>query len=244
MYELKANFHPAAEAKNGYIGKADLLIANAVRLNNVSVFAKDDGYALSFTEYGENGSLVVPKGKEQYAAMRDVIAKAVESEKHFAFEKGSYGPKFNVRGRLVDEPYADGRFSVEVGDFCTLCGITTQKVEFEKDGKDRSFIAVNMPAVRDADGKVRMYQNSKGKDVASLEFQGVVSKWTDKAGQEQSLDYGVKIADAVKKARKELLAERDRKTSLDDQMKGADAQKANASQPAKNPNKQQEEPAL
>lgn len=228
MYELKANFYPASEKKMGYIGKADITIGNAVKINNISVFDKADGSGinLGFAEYGENNSYVVPKSKEAYAAMRDVVAKAVESDKHFGFEKGSYGVKFEARGTKVDEKYADGRYSVEVGDLCTLNGITSHWVEFEKDGQKRGFVSVDMPAVRNADGKVRMYTNADNKEVASLEFQGIVSTWTDKAGKEQSLDYGVKLADAVKKVRKELMPElyAEKKTSLNEQVNDAKAQ--------------------
>lgn len=223
MYDLKSTFYPASEPKNGYIGKADITIANAVRVNNISVFAKDGGYAIKFADYGENNSYVVPKSKDAYSAMLGVVEKAVHAEGHFGYEKGEYGVKFVARGAKVDEKYADGRYSVEIGELCTLNGITTRWVEGEKDGKAYGFVSVDMPAVRDAEGKVHLYEKD-GKNVASLEFQGLVSKWTDKEGKKVSLDYGVKLADAVKKVRKELYPEKyaEKKPSIDDNIAKAE----------------------
>lgn len=228
MLALKSNFYPASSPKNGYIGKADITIANAYTINNISVFEKDGGYTLGFAEYGDKGnSYVVPKSKEAYAAMLAVVEKAVRDEGRFGYEKGSYGPDLKVVGTKVDEKYADGRYSVEIGDLCTLNGITTRWVEYEKDGKKQGFVSVDMPAVKDAEGKVRMYTNAEGKDVASLEFQGLVSKWTDKEGKEVELDWGVKLANAVKAVRKELMPEKyaEKKPPLNEQVNGAKAQK-------------------
>lgn len=233
MLALKSNFYPASEPKNGYIGKADITIANAFGINNISVFEKDGGYALHFSEYGDKGnSYVIPKTKEAYAAFLSVVEKAIHDEGHFGYEKGSYGPELKVTGTKVNEKYADGRYSVEIGDLCTLNGITTRWVEYEKDGNKQGFVSVDMPAARDADGKVRMYKNAEGKDVASLEFQGLVSKWQDKEGKDVELDWGVKLADAVKKVRKELMPEKyaDKKPPLKEQVAGAKAQKKSATQ--------------
>lgn len=205
MYHLKANFYPAEEPKNGYIGKATIDVANAIRISNISVFQGEGGYSINFAEYGEkNNSFVIPKTKEAYAAMLGVVAKAVEAEQHYAFENGTYGPKLTVTGVRVEEPYADGRYSLQVGDLCTLNGITSRWIETEKDGKKRAFASVDMPVVRDAEGKVRMYKTADGKDAADLQFEGLVSKWTDKEGKEVSLDYGKKIADAVRTERSKL----------------------------------------
>lgn len=205
MYHLKANFYPTDEPKNGYVGKASIDVASAVRISNISVFKNEEGYSLGFAEYGEKeNSFVVPKSKEAYAAMLGVVVKAVEAEQHYAFENGTYGPKITVTGVRVEEPYADGRYSLQVGDLCTLNGITSRWVETEKDGKKRAFASVDMPVVRDAEGKVRMYKNAEGKDVADLQFEGLVSKWKDKEGKEQTRDYRSIIADAVKAERSKL----------------------------------------
>ena len=92
MYALKSNFYPAQEPKAGYIGKADIAIGNAVRLNNISVFKneQDGTYSIAFAKFGKDNdrSYVIPSSKEAFAAMVAVVSKAVEAEKHFAFEKG------------------------------------------------------------------------------------------------------------------------------------------------------------
>lgn len=84
MKKLTANFFPAEEQKNGYIGKANITIANAIRLNGISVFMPEaGGIHISFPEFGEGenrASYVIPKSKEAYEAMLDVVAKAVANE--------------------------------------------------------------------------------------------------------------------------------------------------------------------
>ena len=252
MYALRTNFYPAEEPKNGYVGKATLDVANAVRINNISVFEKDGAYSIAFSDYGDKekgGSYFVPGSKEVYAAILGVIEKAVANENHFAFEKGKYGLKFEARGTKVEEPYADGRYSVSMGEFGTLHGITSRWVEVVKDGEKHGFIGVNMPVSRDADGKVRMYKNAEGKDVPSFEFQGLLSQWKDLEGKDVSLDYGAKLVNAVKKARKELYPEKyaERKQSFENQVNGAKkqqkepAKKANSKTKSKSPKKKAEQ---
>ena len=53
MKKLSAKFYPAREEKNGYLGKASIIIADAIRLNDVSVFRSqfDDSINLRFPEY-------------------------------------------------------------------------------------------------------------------------------------------------------------------------------------------------
>ena len=117
MKKLTANFFPAEEKKNGYIGKANITIADAIRLNGISVFAPETGgVSISFPEYGEGEnrrSYVVPKSKEAYEALLTVVAKAVGNDNHFGFTSGEYGPHMDVHGRTVNEPYADARSSID-----------------------------------------------------------------------------------------------------------------------------------
>jgi len=221
MKKLTANFYPANEPKNGYIGKANITIADAIRLNGISVFqnAKDDTINLSFPEFGDGVSYVVPKSKEAYAAMAAVVAKAIENEKHFGYSTGEYGPFMNVTGHAVSEPYADARFSIDVEDICTLYGISTRVVDYKKDGKDHSFVSVDFPTIG-------TYENTQGETQYRRAFDGRVSKWTDREGKEQSRDYGQLLNGLVLAERHHIL---DRKPSLETQMNGADQRKGNVS---------------
>ena len=212
MKKMIANFYPAQEEKNGHIGVASLTIGNAVRINGISVFQKEDGVNLSFPGFGENGSYVVPHSKEAFAAMCEVVEMAVKSEKHFGYNRGDYGVRLNVKGDLVSEPYADGRFSVDVSDVCTLYGITTRVQNYEKDGKDRSFVAVDTPnsgSYTDRNGEVR-YRPA---------FEGLVSAWKDKDGVDQSINYGDLMRGLILGERKAML--KDRKPTLDSQVQNA-----------------------
>lgn len=218
MKKMTANFYPAAEYKpcgdeSLYLGKADLTIANAIRINSISVFLNKGEYNISFPEFGEGASYVVPHSKEAYAAMRDVVAMAVASEKHFGYNTGEYGIHLDVSGKLVQEPYADGRFSASIADLCTLYGITTRPVEYERaDGRPGSFIAVDMPTIYsyEKDGE-KQYQTA---------YEGRISAWTDQAGKEQSINYGQLLEGKVRSERKSLIKER--KPTLDAQMQGAE----------------------
>lgn len=207
MYALKANFFPAQEPKMGYIGKADVTVGNAVRLNNISVFKneQDGTYSIAFAKFGKNNerSYVIPASKEAFAAAVAVVGKAVEAEKHFAFEKGDYGVKLEVNGARVNEQYADGRFSIKVGDFCTLNGISTREVEYVRDGKDESFVAVDFPAVRDAEGNVSLYTDKDGNQKANLQFEGLKDHYT-KDSKEVSTDYQALMNNMIRKHRNEL----------------------------------------
>lgn len=221
MKKMTANFYPAPENKpcggeSLYLGKADLTIANAIRINGISVFLNKGEYNINFPEFGEGTSYVVPHSKEAYAAMRDVVAMAVASKNHFGYNKGEYGIHFDVSGNLVQEPYADGRFSASIPDLCTLYGITTRPVEYERaDGQMGRFVAVNMPTIYsyEKDGE-KQYQTA---------FEGRISAWTDKAGQEQSINYNQILEGKVRSERKTLIKER--KPTLDSQMKDAETRK-------------------
>lgn len=220
MKKLTANFYPAKEQKNGYIGKADITIGNAIRLNGISVFQspQDGNFSISFPEFGDGASYVVPKSAEAYAAMLDVVATAVDNDKHFGYNQGDYGVHLDANGKMVQEPYADGRFSIDVDDICVLYGITTRAVEYEKDGKTRSFTAVDLPTIGsyEKDGETQ-YQTA---------FEGRISSWKDKEGKEQSIDYGQRLSGLVRAERKALVQER--KPALEDQVKGANARKGTA----------------
>lgn len=227
MYALKANFYPAQEPKNGYIGKADLTIANAVEIDNISVF--DDGAgnrSIQFAKFGKDNerSYVIPSSKEAFAAALAVISKAVDQEKHFAVEKGDFGVKFEVRGAKVQEPYADGRYTISVGDFCTLNGIATREVTHTKDGETKKFVSVDFPTVRDEEGKVRLYTDKEGNQFASLQYQFLKNEYKDKEGKDVVMNYKTLANNMVLKCRKEML------NCLDASIDAAKAQKGAVAQ--------------
>lgn len=226
MKKLTANFFPAEEKKNGYIGKANITIADAIRLNGISVFAPETGGVnISFPEFGEGEnrrSYVVPKSKEAYEALLTVVAKAVGNDNHFGFTSGEYGPHMDVHGRTVNEPYADARFSIDVADVCTLHGVTTRVVPYEKDGKDRSFVSVDKPTIA-------TYKDKEGNDQYRPAFEGRVSVWKDQEGVEHKVDWGQLMQGLVLSERKKLL---ERKPALEDQVKDAEARTAPAQETA------------
>ena len=223
MYALKSNFYPAQEPKGGYIGKASITIANGARLNNISVFenAEDGTRSIAFAKFGKDNehSYIVPLSKDAYAAMLDVVSKAVDSETHFASGKGEYGLKLEVNGTKVDEPYADGRYSITLGDFCALNGIVTREASYKKDDKTETFVAVDLPAVRDADGHVKQYTDEKGEQHIDLQYEFLKNKYKNKDGKDASMDYRVLANNIVRKYRKDL------NTSLDAVIQDADAKK-------------------
>ena len=221
MYALTANFYPAQEPKNGYIGKADITVAKAIKLNNISVFQKDGGYHIGFAKFGKDNerSYIIPASPEAYAAMVSVVENAIHSEGHFGYAKGELGVKLEVSGAKVNEPYADGRFSVEVGDFCTLNGISTRVVPYEKDGKDASFVAVDIPTATDADGKAKRYSDKEGNERVDYQYECLTSTWTDKNDEKQSVDYGRILTGKVLAKRKALM-----EPSLDEKIAAGKAQ--------------------
>ena len=209
MYALKSNFYPASEPKNGYIGKADITIAEALRINNVSVFEnpEDKSRSIAFAKFGSNDeySYVVPSSKEAYAAMLDVISKAVDNKDHYAYEKGEYKLNMEVKGVKVNEQYADGRYSVSLGDFCTLNGISTREASYTTpEGEKKDWVAVDLPVVRDEEGKVKMYTDKDGKQRADLQYEGIKRTFVDKAGKEGTLNYQIVLQNRVRKCRDEL----------------------------------------
>lgn len=246
MFELKSNFYPASEPKNGYIGRADLAIADSIRINDISVFKKEDGYNIQFAEFGEGRSYVVPDSKDAYAAMMGAIEKAINADNHFAVVSGKKALRMKdyqdkkkelvVKGHSVNEKYVDARYSLEIVGLCTLYGVTSKYVQDTE--KKRGFIGVDMPVSRDADGKVRMYTDKEGKEKASLVFQGITHKTQDADGKEVAMDYADKIRDAVRAEHNSL-----RKKSLDGQVAEADAQKDSAAKDNSAKQKEQEEPA-
>lgn len=217
MKKLTANFFPAHEPKNGFIGMANITVANAMRLNGISVFDRgENGIGIAFPGYGEGEnarSYVVPQSKEAYAAMCEVVAMAVSSENHFGYNKGDYGVRLEVSGKAVQEPYADARFHCQVGDVCTLYGISTREVSYEKDGATKTFVSVDMPNIGsyDKDGE-KQYRTA---------FEGRKSTWTDKDGKEASRDYAQLLTGLVLNERKEIIKEKG-KSSFDDKLKDAE----------------------
>ena len=238
MYALKANFYPAQDPKAGYIGKADITVANAVRLNNISVFEKDGAYHIDFAKFGKEGnerSYIIPSSKEAYAAMVDVIAKAVADEKHFGYTRGDLGVHLEVNGALVNEPYADGRFSVAVGELCTLNGICTRVVPYEKDGQDSSFVSVDLPVVPGADGKAQTWTDKEGEKQVNHQFECLPVTWKDKEGKEQKADYERILTGKVLAKRKHLM-----EPSLDEKIAEGKAQVAGTEKAADAPAKEEQ----
>lgn len=217
QYNMRANFYPVQEPKNGFIGRADLFISNIIRIKGISVFENENapGHHISFPGWDNDHSFVVPKSKEAFAQMLNVIEKAVASEKHFAFENGKMKAQLSVEGKAVNEPYADGRYSLHVGDICTIHGITTQPVNGEKDGKDFSFISVRVPSLPP-------YEKN-GEKVYPPVFQGLKSSY-EVNGQQKETDFGQMIQAMVLSERKKILA----KPPLENQMKDAAEKSTNA----------------
>jgi len=223
-YNMKANFYPANEPKNGYIGIADLTISNAIRIRGIAVFenAEDKGkHHIQFPGYGEGDarrSYVIPKSQEAYAEMLSVVEKAIaDTEKHFGWVSGEMNPRLEVSGIAVQEPYADARFNLAVGDLCTVTGIATREVEYENSaGNPSKFVAVDMP-------QLAPYEKD-GKKVYPDAVEGLVSKY-EKDGKEKSKDFGVLINNLVRGERNKVL---DIHPNLDEQVKNAEQRTAAA----------------
>lgn len=238
-YSMISNFHPASEPKNGYIGKANITIADGLTINNISVFQKEDGgRTLSFAEFGPEDrrrSYVVPANKDVYAEMLAVVSMAVDDPNHFGHVTGDQFGKVNlevVSGVRVEQPYADGFYSVKFGDLLTLNGIAT-RMGPGRDGKPHPY--VDMPVVRGADGKVSMYVDQDGKNRANLQFEMKKHEWTDKDGNKHEFNYPQDMRIAVYTKRKELS-----QPSLDEKINGAKAQAENGEKTAEAPVKDME----
>jgi len=270
MDRLTANFYPAYEPKRfeshplldedgfmkldeqgnalmseagAYVGKANITIANAIRINDISVFAYDSGkMTLNFPEYssrnGEDRSYVIPKSADAYAAMVSVVEAARASEQGFAFTQGTYNPFLKVHGTLVDEPYADGRFSLEVGDVCTLHGLATRKAEYTVDGETHHFVAVDLPnSIDHATGKASTYEKD-GHTRYNKVYEPLISTWTNQEGEKRSKDYGRVVNRLVLKERKQL-REATREQSPEQEKTGLDQQLAQAKNRTGDPNTKQ-----
>ena len=249
MYKLKANFKPAQEPKNGYIGKADLTIGDAIRIKDISVFEKQDGLIqMNFGHFGTEPKsysyVAVPRKEnetdeaykaryeEVYGPFTKVITDAVKSDKHFAQTDGKliYKDDLIVTGRAVKEPYADGRYTLSIANLCDLNGIATHVAK----GENGEFVSVDMPTLHDAEGKVRTYENKEGKIVADHKFFGIKGKRTSKEGKEITVNYATVLKNKVEACRKEF------DKSLDNQIGAADSQKEQQSKDNFVPNKEQE----
>lgn len=213
QYNMRANFYPVNEPINGFIGSADLTISNIIRIKGVAVFEKDDGsHHIQFPGFGDTGRYVVPSSKESFAQMLDVIEKAIADEKHFGHVSGKMHVPLSVSGKAVNEPYADGRYSLAVGDICNIYGITTQEVPYEKDGKESSFVAVRVP-------NLPPYEKD-GDKVFPPVFKGLKSHY-EVDGKEKETDFAQVIQAMIISERKKILS----KSPLENQVENA-AQKA------------------
>lgn len=230
MKKLSAFFTPAKEEKNGYLGKATILIADGISLEDVSVFRSqyDDSVYIRFPQFevgneGKKLSYVTYDNDEVYAAMCSVVAQAMESEKHFAFIPGTYfknepGERIEVHGKAVQEPYADARFTVDVAGMVTLHGIKTHRQAFEKGGRKGEFTAVTIPVVRS-------YETNDGEKHYQKPYQGRIRNGIRQDGTEFTVDYGDMLQGLVLAERK-IVLNLDRKPSLSDTVKAAEASKS------------------
>lgn len=229
MKKLNANFYPAKEEKNGYLGKADITIAEAIRLNGISVFRGRDGAVnIRFPEYeltpgGDKLSYVTPKNPEAYAALCSVVGNAIEAENHFGYITGTYlknqpGDRIEVHGKAVQEPYADARFNVDIGDMVSLHGIRTYRQSYEKNGRTGQFTAVKMPVIN-------TWETSEGEKRYQHAFEGRIRTGTDLEGKEYTVDYADLLNGLILAERKAVL-NLDRKQSFDDKVKSAASQKS------------------
>lgn len=219
-YAMTSNFYPAKEVKNGYIGMADLTIAKALRIRGIAVFEKDGEKHIQFPGYGEGeakGSYVIPASKDAYAQMLSVVEKAVaDPEHHFGWVTGKVNPRLTVTGGAVTEPYADARFSIEVEDLCTLRGVSTREVEYEKDGETNKFVSVDLPSLPPYE--------VDGEKVYPSVFEGLTSEY-EKDGEPKRKNFGELITGLVLSKRKELL---ERRPSLNEQVGKAEGKAAKA----------------
>ena len=226
MFKMTSNFYPAEEPKNGYIGKADLTIAEAIRINGISVFENNGVIGMRLPEYErrDNGlreSYVIPKSTEVYASMLKTIEMAVKDEKyHFGHVNGKYNPFISVSGKKVDEPYADGRFSIDIENTCTLYGVKTRIRNAEKE----PFVAVDMPTIS-------KYTNSENEVVYKPAFEGLTYKHM-RDGKEEYKHFDTLIKNLVRAEREKVHS--NERTSFDDKLKDAskEAEKRNSARAA------------
>lgn len=215
QYNLRANFYPAKEPINGFIGTADLAISNIIRLRGIAVFEDKDskgGHHIQFPGFAGGNtykSYVIPHSSEAYAQLLDVVEKAIAAEDHFGHVSGKRKAFLSVEGRTVDEPHADGRYALQVGDILTVHGITTNEISLKRDNKESSFIAVNVP-------NLPPYEMD-GEKVYTPIFKGLKSTW-EKDGKPASLDYGQLIHHLVLSERQKILG----KEPLDQQVGNAE----------------------
>ncbi len=228
MKKLSAFFSPAKEEKNGYLGKATIIVADAIDLKGVSVFrSKDDAINIRFPQFevgteGRKLSYVTYSTDEVYAAMCSVVAQAMENENHFAFQPGTYlknqpGERLEVHGKPVQEQYADARFTVDVAGMVTLHGLSTNRQSYEKDGKQGQYTLVKLPTIStyEVDGEKR-YQKA---------FEGRIRTGTLEDGTEYSIDYGDLLQGLILAERKNVL-NLDRKPPLSETINNAEAGKS------------------
>lgn len=225
QYNMRANFYPLKEPINGFVGSANLAISNIIKMYGIAVFKnrEDDGYHIQFPGFGDGKdavSYVTPASKEAYAQMLDVVEKAISAEDHFGHVAGKKRAFLTVSGRAVDEPYADGRYDLKVADICTIHGLTTQQVDYVKDGQESTFTAIRVPSLPP-------YEKD-GEKVYPPIFKGLKSSY-EVDGQPKETDYAQVIQALVIAERKKILG----KAPLESQVQNA-AEKASQRNAEKN----------
>lgn len=231
QYKMNANFRPAPEPKNGHIGYADVTIADAIKIYDISVFQKKDGtYNFHFPDFPladgkHRHGFVVAENAEARAQFLDVIVKAVnDQEHHFGWATGKQNPFLSVSGRAVQEAHADARFTVKVGDLCTLCGIKTEEVNFKKENEEPGkFVAVNFP--------LRKPYEKEGETVYPHVFEALKDgkAFNKETGKEEPKDFEALLNNLIRGERKNVL---EKKTALNDKIADA-SQKAGQADPGK-----------
>jgi len=172
---------------------------------------------------GDFAGAIYDEEEESWLLFRDQMGVrplyVYKKENHFAFINGKMNPQLSAHGKVVDEPYADGRFSVNVGDLCILTGITTRPVTYTtEDGKQNAFVSIDMPTLTP-------YEKD-GEKVYPPAFEGLTNEY-EKDGEKHKFNWASLINGLVYNERKAeikkvLEGEKgEQHPSLEEQMKNA-----------------------
>ncbi len=203
-YHMKAKFEPAQNLRDGYRGSVSLTVADAILIRGIALFAQNDatGYSLSFPAFGERKqSYIFPVSRDAYRSMLRLSTDAMRNRKtHTAELPGSSDIELSVTGELVDEPNADGRFSLCIADLCKLNGITTYETPYLQ--PDHSNVLVSFPSLTP-------HQVPKEQILRHSLFHGLGVTKDAPDGSLEYKDYQVIITDMVREKRAELITFRE-----------------------------------
>ena len=203
MYDLKAHFYPAREQKDGYLGRVDLTVGDAVRIRGIAVFAKGKSaeLLLRFPSFGEPPqSHIYPANKDAYFLMLRLAKAAVANHSyHYSHIPGDLDPDLSIQGQLAEKGPPRGLFSLSIDGFCMLNGITTSADP--SSGKEERDIAVqfpNLPSFQDENGQLKSFPI----------FQGLVAAVYDDSGEKlYDRDYDAYIRKMVQNRHIRLAAQ-------------------------------------